>query len=97
MISRFDWKLITASAFVLVLLGFAISVYGLVIDNNAVVVSGLAVIGTICVSWGAWVISMIRLALTGIERTARRIHEVRQDIKEIKSLIGHEIMSHGKR
>ena len=70
--------------------GFAVSAYGLAVDNHQTVLAGLVAITAVCVSWWFWVMFVIRSMIDNTERTLVNIEAVRQDLTMVKTLIKEE-------
>jgi hypothetical protein len=88
-----NWKCVMFAAIVLMLSGFGISVYGLGIQSYNTALAGLITIGTVCISWWFWVMFIIRSMIANADRTIANVAVIRQDIREVRSLIEQNIIS----
>jgi hypothetical protein len=85
------------AAIILMLSGFGVSVYGLGVQSYDTALAGLITIGTVCVSWWFWVMFVIRSMIANADRTIANVAIIRQDIREVRSLIEQNFISDHQR
>lgn len=81
------WKCIMFGATLVMMLGFALSIWSFNEHNIIGMYTGLIVIGTVCVSWWFWVMFIIRTMITQTEKTCKNLTEVKSGITEVKGLV----------
>ena len=69
------------------LLGLAVSMWGIGHDNAEAAWIGLITIGAVCVSWWFWVMFVIRTMIECSNKTQQGLGDIKQGIKEVKSLV----------
>ena len=69
------------------LLGLAVSMWGIGHDNVQAAWIGLITIGAVCVSWWFWVMFVIRTMIECSNKTQQGLGDIKQGIKEVKSLV----------
>jgi len=81
------WKAVMFLALTLMLLGGAVSFWGIHYHLQAIAVTGLVIISTVCVSWWFWVMFIIRTMMTLNERTVASLEGIHKDIGTVKTLL----------
>ena len=84
---KIHWKKILFVAVIGMLLGLAVSVWGIGHDNTKAAWIGLILIAAVCVSWWACVMLMIRTIIDCSEKTQRGLGEIKYDLREVRIMI----------
>jgi uncharacterized protein YybS (DUF2232 family) len=92
-----NWKFVMFAAVILMLSGFAVSLYGLGAENYSTALVGLITVGTVCVSWWFWVMFVIRSMIANADRTIANVADIKAGIREVRSLIEQDIISNRQR
>jgi 4-amino-4-deoxy-L-arabinose transferase-like glycosyltransferase len=74
-------------AIVGMLLGLAVSIWGIGHDDTKAAWIGLLVIMAVCVSWWFWVMFIIRAMMDCTERTQQGLGEIKYDLREVRHMI----------
>ena len=69
------------------LLGLAISIWGIGHENIKAAWIGLVLITAVCVSWWFWVMFIIRTMIECTEKTQRGLGEIKYDLREVRGMI----------
>ena len=81
------WKWVMFFTVLMMLVGLFISIKGIENHDDAQAYVGLITIGIVCASWWFWVMFVIRTITQQTHRTIENIAGIREDIKEVKSLL----------
>ena len=84
---KIHWKIAMFVAMVGMLLGTAISLYGIEHNNLKAAWMGFMTVGAVCVSWWCWVMFVIRTMVAHTIQTEKGLAEIKQGISEVKSLV----------
>ena len=74
-------------AIVGMLLGLAVSIWGIGQNDIKATWIGLVVIMAVCVSWWFWVMFIIRTMIECSERTQQGLHEIKSGLGDVRSLV----------
>ena len=74
-------------AIVGMLLGLAVSVWGIGHENLEATWIGLAMIVAVCVSWWFWVMFIIRTMIDCTERTQQSLGDIKTGIREVRGMV----------
>ena len=74
-------------AIVGMLLGLAVSLWGIGHDNIKAAWIGLITVGAVCVSWWFWVMFVIRTMIECTERTQQSLGDIKTGISEVRSIV----------
>ena len=69
------------------LLGLAVSMWGIGHDNAKAIWIGLITIVAVCVSWWFWVMFIIRTMIECTEKTQRGLGEIKYDLREVRGMV----------
>jgi hypothetical protein len=69
------------------LLGLAISMWGIGHYNAKAAWIGLITIGAVCVSWWFWVMFVIRTMIECTDKTNQGLSEIKTGIKEVRVMV----------
>jgi quinol-cytochrome oxidoreductase complex cytochrome b subunit len=81
------WKAVMFLALTLMAIGGGISLWGIQHHLQSIAVTGLAIIGTVCVSWWFWVMFIIRTMMSLNERTVKSLVDIQSDLGTVKVLL----------
>lgn len=81
------WKLVMFLALTLMAFGGGVSLWGIHHHLQSIAITGLAIIGTVCVSWWFWVMFIIRTMISLNERTVGSLVEIQSDLGTVKVLL----------
>ena len=84
---KIHWMTVMFVAVVGMLLGLAVSMWGIGHDNVQAAWIGLITIGAVCVSWWFWVMFVIRTMIECTDKTQQGLGDIKQGIKEVKYLV----------
>ena len=84
---KIHWKTVMFVAIVGMLLGLALSIWGIGQGNIQAAWVGLISIGAVCVSWWFWVMFIIRTMINCTERTQQGLGEIKYDIREVRIMV----------
>ena len=84
---KIHWMTVMFVAVVGMLLGLAVSMWGIGHDNVQAAWIGLMTIGAVCVSWWFWVMFVIRTMIECTGKTQQGLGDIKQGIKEVKFLV----------
>jgi len=84
---KIHWMTVMFVAVVGMLLGLAVSIWGIGHDNAKAAWIGLITIGAVCVSWWFWVMFVIRTMVECTDKTSYSLTEIKQGIREVRSLV----------
>lgn len=74
-------------AIVGMLLGLAVSVWGIGHENLEATWIGLVMIVAVCVSWWFWVMFIIRTMIDCTERTQQSLGDIKTGIREVRGMV----------
>ena len=69
------------------LVGLALSVWGIGHDDIKATWIGLVLIVAVCVSWWFWVMFVIRTMIDCTEKTQRGLGEIKYDLREVRTMV----------
>ena len=69
------------------LLGLAVSIWGIGHENIKAAWIGLVLIAAVCVSWWFWVMFVIRTMLECTAKTQQGLGEIKYDLREVRTMI----------
>lgn len=78
------------AAVILMIAGFAISLYGLDQDHHNTVIVGLVTVIVVCVSWWFWVMFVIKTMINCTDKTTKGLEELKTGISEVKELLAKD-------
>ena len=81
------WKAVMFLALSLMMLGAGVSLWGIHEHLQSLAVTGIAIIGTVCVSWWFWVMFIIRTMMALNERTVGSLMDIQEDLSTVKVLL----------
>ena len=81
------WKIVMFAAIAAMLVGLAVSVWGIGHDDIKATWIGLVVIVAVCVSWWFWVMFVIRTMIDCTEKTQRGLGEIKYDLREVRTMV----------
>jgi quinol-cytochrome oxidoreductase complex cytochrome b subunit len=81
------WKAVMFLALTLMMLGAGVSLWGIQQHIQSIAVTGIVIIGTVCVSWWFWVMFIIRTMMTLNERTVSSLVGIQEDLGTVKILL----------
>jgi hypothetical protein len=81
-----NWKTVLVLSVSAMIIGFVVSMWGMGIDNDNLIVIGLLTVMAVCVSWWCWVMYVIRTMIRYNDRTAESIDEIRNYLHDLKLL-----------
>ena len=84
---KIHWKTVMFVAIVGMLLGLAVSIWGVGQENLQATWIGLVIIMAVCVSWWFWVMFIIRTMIDCTEKTQRGLGEIKTGISEVRSMV----------
>ena len=74
-------------ALTLMAIGGCVSLWGIQHHLQSIAVTGLVIIGTVCVSWWFWVMFIIRTMMALNERTVSSLVDIQEDLGSVKVLL----------
>ena len=74
-------------ALALMAVGGGVSLWGIQQHLDSIALTGLAIIGTVCVSWWFWVMFIIRTMMSLNDRTVGRLLDIQDDLGTVKILL----------
>jgi quinol-cytochrome oxidoreductase complex cytochrome b subunit len=81
------WKAVMFLALTLMMLGAGVSLWGIQHHIQPIAITGIAIIGTVCVSWWFWVMFIIRTMMALNERTVSSLVGIQEDLGTVKILL----------
>jgi hypothetical protein len=84
---KIHWKTVMFVAIVGMLLGLAVSLWGIGQNNIQAAWIGLITVGAVCVSWWFWVMFIIRTMIECTEKTQQGLGEIKTGISEVRSMV----------
>ena len=84
---KIHWKTVMFVAVIGMLLGLAISMWGIGHDNAKAAWIGLITIGAVCVSWWFWVMFVIRTMIECTDQTNQGLTEIKNTIREVRVMV----------
>lgn len=84
---KIHWKTVMFVAVIGMLLGLAVSMWGIEHDNAKAAWIGLITIGAVCVSWWFWVMFVIKTMVTCTEQTTQGLTEIKVGIREVRTIV----------
>jgi type VI protein secretion system component VasK len=84
---KIHWKTVMFVAVIGILLGLAVSVWGIGHENMEAAWIGIITIGAVCVSWWFWVMLIIRTMMECSLKTQQGLGEIKYDIREVRTMI----------
>jgi hypothetical protein len=84
---KIHWKTVMFVAIVGMLLGLAVSVWGIGQNDIKATWIGLIMIVAVCVSWWFWVMFIIRTMIECTEKTQRGLGEIKYDLREVRCMV----------
>ena len=84
---KIHWMTVMFVAVIGMLLGLAVSIWGIGHDNAKAAWIGLITIGAVCVSWWFWVMFVIRTMIECTDKTQQGLGIIKQGISEVKTLV----------
>lgn len=84
---KIHWKTVMFVAVIGMLIGLAISIWGIGHDNIKAAWIGLILITAVCVSWWFCVMFIIRTMVECSEKTQRGLGEIKHDLREVRTMI----------
>jgi uncharacterized membrane protein len=84
---KIHWKTVMFVAVIGMLLGLAVSMWGIGHDNAQAAWIGLITIGAVCVSWWFWVMFVIRTMIECTEKTQQGLGDIKNGITEVKRIV----------
>ena len=74
-------------AIVGMLLGLAVSIWGIGHENLEATWIGLVMIVAVCVSWWFWVMFIIRTMIEQTDRTQQSLGDIKTGIREVRHMV----------
>ena len=74
-------------AIVGMLLGLAVSIWGMGHEHLEATWIGLAMIMVVCVSWWFWVMFIIRTMIDCTEKTQQSLGDIKTGIREVRTMV----------
>jgi len=71
----------------LMAIGGGVSLWGIQQHITSIALTGLVIIGTVCVSWWFWVMFIIRTMMALNNRTVLSLTEIQEDLGTVKILL----------
>jgi 4-amino-4-deoxy-L-arabinose transferase-like glycosyltransferase len=84
---KIHWKTVMFVAVIGMLLGLAVSIWGIGHENIKAAWIGLVLIVAVCVSWWFWVMLIIRTMIDCSEKTQQGLGEIKYDLREVRHMI----------
>jgi uncharacterized membrane protein len=84
---KIHWKTVMFVAIVGMLLGLAMSIWGIGHENLEATWIGLVLIVAVCVSWWFWVMFIIRTMIDCTERTQQSLGDIKTGIREVRGMV----------
>jgi hypothetical protein len=84
---KIHWKTVMFVAVIGMLLGLAVSMWGIGHDNAKAAWIGIITIGAVCVSWWFWVMFVIRTMMECTTKTQQGLGEIKYDIREVRNMV----------
>jgi len=84
---KIHWKTVMFVAVIGMLLGLAVSIWGIGHNNLQAAWIGLITIGAVCVSWWFWVMFVIRTMIECTEKTQQGLGEIKSRITEVRHMV----------
>jgi hypothetical protein len=84
---KIHWKTVMFVAIVGMLLGLAVSIWGIGHDNVKAAWIGLITVGAVCVSWWFWVMFVIRTMIECTDRTQQSLGDIKTGISEVRTMV----------
>jgi len=84
---KIHWMTVMFVAVIGMLIGLAVSIWGIEHENAKAAWTGLITIGAVCVSWWVWVMFVIRTMIECSDRTQQGLGDIKQGILEVRSLV----------
>ena len=81
------WQAISLAAFIIMIAGFILSLWGISHDDPRLSLIGIMAIVGVCVSWWLWVVIIMTHLFDHFEHTVVNMVEIRKDISEVKELV----------
>ena len=81
------WKAVMFLALSLMAIGGGVSLWGIQHHLQSIAVTGLIIIGTVCISWWFWVMFIIRTMMSLNDRTVRSLIDIQEDLGTVKVLL----------
>jgi type VI protein secretion system component VasK len=84
---KIHWKTVMFVAIVGMLLGLAVSIWGVGHENLQATWIGLVLIMAVCVSWWFWVMFVIRTMMECTEQTQQSLGDIKSGISEVRHMV----------
>ena len=84
---KIHWKTVMFVAVIGMLLGLAVSLWGIGHDNIQAAWIGFITIGAVCVSWWFWVMFVIRTMIDCTDKTNTGLGEIKEGIREVRGMV----------
>lgn len=81
------WKIVMVAALTFMMLGVAVSLWGINHQSTNTVLAGLAVVVTVCFSWWFWVMMIIKTMIKVTDSTVEKLTDIKQDLSQVKVLL----------